>query len=203
MTFVQYMSILTAPVPDSKLLSKLPLGRQTRCLELTANKRKIKQLCFAWLNLVYAVETIFGNHFLLQDSPPRCNGLFLNISHSTNFVACVISDECAVGIDVEYSRCISRRFFEPYFSHSELSTFSGHPNDLCNAWTKKEALLKCLNMGWDTYHTVDIDRIPHERFTETTIKMSDSDYLSVCVAKQNAIIEWRSTSYEVCLSSIG
>lgn len=203
MTCVHYMSIMSAPSPDSNLLSRLPVGRQIRCMELTANKQKLKQLCFAWLNLVYAVNTVFGNHYLLQDSPPRCSDLFLSISHDTNYVACVISDECAVGIDVEHSRRISKLFFEPYFTHSELSSITDDPNDLCIAWTKKEALLKCLGLGWDTYRTVDFDRIPHEQFTETTTKLSDYDYLSVCVAEPNAVIEWRSTAHEVCLPNIG
>lgn len=104
-------------------------------------------------------------------------GIDFNISHSKNMVACVLSDETTVGIDVEAIQDIDMTLMQTYFQN-EWNEIINSPNPLqtfYHHWTRKEAVIKAdgrgfavqiehvttlndkCNLGEQTYHLRSLD----------------------------------------------
>ena len=80
--------------------------------------------------------------------------LRFNMSHSRGVALVAVTEDKALGVDVEYIRAdfatedIARRFFSP----REVETFSAVPNDqrvasFFRCWTRKEAYIKAIGLG--------------------------------------------------------
>lgn len=72
-----------------------------------------------------------------------------NISHTKNYIACVISDE-PVGIDIEFIQPIELNIIKSFFTFDEVH-YIMNSNDSINRffeiWTKKESLIKFEGKG--------------------------------------------------------
>lgn len=74
---------------------------------------------------------------------PRCGiGLDFSISHSGSLVACAISDEGRVGIDVERVRALNAVSWRRYLTDAERAQVVADPRHLFDIWTRKEAVVK-------------------------------------------------------------
>jgi hypothetical protein len=71
--------------------------------------------------------------------------IFFNISHSANYVACVIADS-PVGIDIEGRRKVNSSVAKRYFTEIEIESIHSDA-DFFKIWTFKEALGKCTGEG--------------------------------------------------------
>ena len=80
--------------------------------------------------------------------------LRFNMSHSRGVALVAVTEDKALGVDVEYIRAdfatedIARRFFSP----REVETFNAVPNDqrvaaFFRCWTRKEAYIKAIGLG--------------------------------------------------------
>ena len=68
-----------------------------------------------------------------------------NISHSGGIVACALSDNGEVGVDIEAARPTSekaRKLSSRYFSTDEVEEINGDPERFIMKWTEKEAITK-------------------------------------------------------------
>ncbi|MBQ4090732.1 MAG: 4'-phosphopantetheinyl transferase superfamily protein [Clostridia bacterium] len=73
-----------------------------------------------------------------------------NISHSGNCVAVVLSNEGAVGIDIEtanISEDKAEKMAKRFFTESEQAVVFEDPAAFCELWSKKEAIAKYFGMG--------------------------------------------------------
>jgi len=82
------------------------------------------------------------------------NPVYFNLSHSEEMAILALSENCSVGIDVEYvdqkvnAMSIANRFFHPL----EAAQLEGLPgkdlvNNFFRCWTAKEAYLKAMGVG--------------------------------------------------------
>lgn len=88
----------------------------------------------------------FGKPILI--SP---NGIHFNISHSGDYVVCV-TDEKAVGIDIEVIKPIDFNIAERFFSEDEYLSLINQPKELQTRyfymiWTLKESYIKAEGKG--------------------------------------------------------
>ena len=73
--------------------------------------------------------------------------LKFSISHSKGIVACAISDDDEVGIDVEASTIVpekAQKFAARYFNSDEQTRVRNDPEQFYKIWTEKEAASKLL-----------------------------------------------------------
>jgi hypothetical protein len=73
------------------------------------------------------------------------SNIHFNISHSANYVACVIADS-PVGIDIEGGRKVNSAVAKRYFSEEEIAGIHSD-EDFFKIWTFKEALGKYTGEG--------------------------------------------------------
>ena len=82
---------------------------------------------------------------------PLLNDVWFSISHSGDWVLCVISTEGPIGIDVETVRPIDQpSHLRSWFTDEEwaqIQQASDPLRELYHWWTKKEALLKAVGCG--------------------------------------------------------
>ena len=76
--------------------------------------------------------------------------LDFNISHSGEFIICVVSDNDKVGVDVEQIRPVKMEDFRDIFSMDEYNNIlrAKNPYDqFFTIWTRKEAVVKANGKG--------------------------------------------------------
>lgn len=82
-------------------------------------------------------------------------GPAFNLSHSGDWIACVLADDAPVGVDVQETTPSMARpdDFGPVFGPRERARIDGMPDEaariaaFARAWTRKEALLKAVGVG--------------------------------------------------------
>ncbi|UII29757.1 4'-phosphopantetheinyl transferase superfamily protein [Fulvivirga ulvae] len=109
------------------------------------------------LLLVEGLKKYGGGHQWLDDikyseySRPYLDLVEFNISHSGNYVICVISnDKLRIGVDVEQIRPIEFSDFDRQFTNAEWQMIKSDPDPLrgfYKMWTKKEAIVKADGKG--------------------------------------------------------
>jgi|GEM_PF-612157 len=74
---------------------------------------------------------------------PRCEaGLDFSISHSGSLVACAVSQEGRIGLDVERVRRVAKVSWRRYLTDLERARVAADPQALFDLWTRKEAVVK-------------------------------------------------------------
>ncbi len=94
--------------------------------------------------------SLYNLKFTELERPYFDNYIDFNISHSGEYVICVISLTNKIGVDVEEIQDISIEDFENNFSSKEWEDIMNANNKLYSFytyWTKKEAFLKAIGMG--------------------------------------------------------
>lgn len=87
-------------------------------------------------------------------SPPGDSGLRFNLSHSRGLAICGVTDQKAIGVDVERIRArsnierVATRFFSQFENEALRSTPAEQQREaFFRCWTRKEAYLKALGSG--------------------------------------------------------
>ena len=89
-------------------------------------------------------------HYTEFNKPYFSNGFHFNISHSGNYVLCVISDHYEVGIDIEEIKSININEFSDCFTQNEWDCIRNSDTILSSFytyWTRKEAIMKADGRG--------------------------------------------------------
>lgn len=146
------------------ILSRLPQWRQDVVMRYKHfSKRRESAMAFSLLTDIlreeYAISQeihfAFGEHG--KPSLSGCEGIFFNMSHCKEAVACAVSEQ-EVGIDIESLGRYKQSLAEHTLSAEELSLLSHASFDGLSPeaskdllftilWTKKEAVLKLLGTG--------------------------------------------------------
>ncbi|MCI6503361.1 MAG: 4'-phosphopantetheinyl transferase superfamily protein [Prevotella sp.] len=151
------------------LLLSLPEWRREEALKFR-HERGRRECCLSYLLLRDVLQQCFGVmqepcFERLEHGKPRLllpaadggdmvswdgHGLFFNLSHCRRALACVVSDEGEVGIDVECTGRYNARLAEYCMSEAENSRIvaADDPDgEFTLLWTRKEALLKLTGEG--------------------------------------------------------
>lgn len=129
-----------------------------KVLSYRGNEDKARSLG-ASLLLEYVFEKMVGEkHPTLiqgQEGKPYLKeypDLFFNVSHSGDYVVCVVADQ-EVGVDIQQHKSVGKRFAERFFCEEEnkyLAVAEGHEegiNRFFQIWTRKESYVKFLGTG--------------------------------------------------------
>jgi 4'-phosphopantetheinyl transferase len=85
-----------------------------------------------------------------------------NISHSGNFIVCIVSNEMRLGIDVEEKKNIEIDDFESHFHKDEWDKIINSADVISSFykyWTRKEALVKADGAGLsDSLKNIDLSK---------------------------------------------
>ncbi|MCU0467364.1 MAG: 4'-phosphopantetheinyl transferase superfamily protein [Arcicella sp.] len=83
--------------------------------------------------------------------PCLCEQLDFNISHSNNYIVCVISNQGRVGIDIEKCKIINFEDYHSCMNSKEWRDIEMSENPITSFfeyWTKKEAVMKGSGEGF-------------------------------------------------------
>lgn len=143
------------------LFSAMPRLRKEKILRLRQTDDKYRSLG-AFALLMEELSDIGGN---AQDFSYTENGkpyfatmpnFHFSLSHSGDYVMCVTSDR-PCGCDIEKIDKINNKVIKRVLSPAELKTFEESNNKAVfyEFWTRKEALIKALDLG----NTLPLDKI--------------------------------------------
>lgn len=173
----------------------LPPDRQARCGQLPS-RRKARQIAMAWFLLQYALGKAGAKPDLayLPNGKPyiQDSSVSFNLSHCDGYVACIVADSCSVGVDVERIREIPARFYEPYFSREDfqIAMLDDSPATWCQAWTRKEAVIKCNGDGWtvENKKNLHVLQASVHSYTLTQKWLSSNYHICACAGMPGAAI---------------
>lgn len=137
----------------SRWLEQLPAAKR-QSLQRRRQGDKQQLSLIGWQLLRYGMQLAGNASFDLQQlqfpehgKPFVTGGWDFNISHSGNIVACAISQNGRIGIDVERHRDVEPQRFKRYFSDNELAWMGNNANRFIELWTQKEAVIKASGIG--------------------------------------------------------
>lgn len=128
-----------------------------RCDKIHKQKQatKRKQSVGAGMLLKKALKmhgVLENSLFIGEHGKPEAEGIYFNLSHSGDFVACAVSDRYPVGCDIEAVKEMDERVAERFFGSTEneyLNSISEEKRDeeFIRLWTLKESYLKMTGEG--------------------------------------------------------
>ena len=91
-------------------------------------------------------EIIYGEH-----GKPEIKGLFFNLSHSHDYVLCVVNEK-PVGCDIEKIGDFKKKLAEHYYTTQEVDYLNGlkdeeKASEFYRIWTMKESYMKMTGEG--------------------------------------------------------
>ena len=103
----------------------------SKALQLLPSHVDIDKLTFA--------QDAGGKPYFKQSS------IYFNVSHSKGYVACCVSDECDVGVDIEASEIApekSVKLAKRFFTESQAEAVKRNPQIFTEIWSEKESEAK-------------------------------------------------------------
>lgn len=142
----------------------------------------------------------------IESADPQLLALAFNLSHTRGWVACAITSNMPLGVDVERidkSRCV-REIADRYFSEAETAWLRHCSNDLRNIrftelWSLKEAFLKGAGVGlYGSLKSISFQFDGHAHINFSTLSAVDrhdwyfalfapADDLRLAIAVQGAV----------------
>jgi 4'-phosphopantetheinyl transferase len=159
---MQNISAMTDPQKNMDMLEDIPEWRKDKILRYVMPQGR-KQSVGAWLLLKKALELNGGdikNVVIGDNGKLQCLDIQFNISHSADFVLCVVGDNL-VGCDIEKIEKAPFEVAERYFNEKErqyifeAEEYGERCHRFYKIWTIKESYLKMTGEGL----TVPIDSI--------------------------------------------
>ncbi len=142
-----------------------------------------KQSLAGYILLFRAIDELYSKKDVKisfnEYGKPLCDCCFFSISHSKDYVVCVVSDE-QVGIDVQQIRTIEQRTKYKFFNQKENDYVNQNAKfsskRYIEIFTKKEAAIKML--GLSLTQASMVDTFSKEYFFETSEE--DGVFLTIC-----------------------
>lgn len=139
------------------IISTLPLSMQNRANSIVPWQSRQayifgRLIVLEMLQEFSIDDDLSGMNYSNYDRPYFNGKIDFNISHSNDFVVCIASDECKVGIDIEKIKTLDVGSFREEFNILEWQSISEgvtrHDyNYFYQLWTQKEATLKAHGTG--------------------------------------------------------
>lgn len=124
--------------------------------------------------------------------------IWFNISHTSSFVVCAISDQGDIGVDIENIRAIDIEEYRQILTTSEYQKLkTGSFEDFFHLWTTKEAVMKAEGKGFfmdPLSISVDLSNTSNRICIDTNIWFIET------LRVQNNIIKIASTSLEKAIA---
>jgi 4'-phosphopantetheinyl transferase len=148
----------------NKLCSKLPVVLHER-----ANRYKFEEDAYNFVLgrlllkeslKVLGKEDQFEHIQYYESGKPFLDGISFNISHTENLVACAISLDGQIGVDIEKVKQVKLADFETWFTENEWTDIYNSPSQLQKFywyWTRKESIIKALGVNLSYLHKIEID----------------------------------------------
>ena len=138
-----------------QLLLQLPISFQEEILKYkfwqSAQQsllgKIILQYGFLKLNLKYTLNDI---QISPKERPFLNDKIDFNISHSGDYIICVIAENSKVGIDIEKHRTLKTKIADRYFDKNEcheIDVAEDASKTFFDLWTLKESAIKCDGRG--------------------------------------------------------
>ena len=129
-------------VANSKSGTTQSAAAQIAVAQSEAAKKLLRNALSADFGIVGELAFTQGRH-----GKPYLVAPWFNVSHSDEYVACVVSDECEVGIDIQQVVPARMRVAERVFTPqqvAELDALDGAARDerFCELWVLREAEIK-------------------------------------------------------------
>lgn len=110
------------------------------------------------------VAEVFGSDAILghtDSGRPFIKGFEgdVSISHCQGYAALAAVPSGRVGIDIEHGREQLRRVASRFLSEAELKLYGDSTESLLSAWTRKEAIFKCLDTPGLTIGGINLCKI--------------------------------------------
>lgn len=95
--------------------------------------------------------------------PDYTEGLYFNVSHSSDLAVIAVSRDYEIGVDLEIPRPVEPAVAQAFFSAAEVAALAALPEDrwldgFYRCWTRKEAFVKALGAGLN--HPLDSFTVP-------------------------------------------
>jgi 4'-phosphopantetheinyl transferase len=147
--------------------------------------------------IVYRNEPIIQNPWG-KPSLKSFPGIYYNVSHCENLAACIISDKCPVGIDIEKIRSFSPYTAKRICRAAELQkiySMEGEDADreFFRYWTLKESFIKAIGMGLtypvkNIYFDIGRDGKIHSNCSECSFQLiEDTEGFITAVCYRNIL----------------
>lgn len=95
-----------------------------------------------------------------KNGKPFLENVFFNITHSSNYVICAITQQGEIGIDLEKPRNISLEDFEMNFTKKEWTKITTHSFPLKKFywyWVRKESIIKALGVNLSYLNQIELE----------------------------------------------
>ncbi|MBL0740369.1 4'-phosphopantetheinyl transferase family protein [Chryseolinea lacunae] len=203
--------MITAAIFDSRVYSELP--------RVQTLKEKLHPMLYPETEYAFENELLISlvSRLLLQrllekkgisiqklhihkgryGKPLLTSSLEFSIAHAAGVAICLVSDEGAVGVDVELIRSIPVDEYKTSFTHDEwhLIQEDPTPQSFFNLWTRKESLLKLHGFGMQVpLRQVDVLHLTGSIYAEDIIyrgvfvRLDIEDYVChACVPEKDSI----------------
>lgn len=103
-------------------------------------------------------EDILNNIYYNKEEKPMLEGVAFSISHSQYLVACAVSKNGQIGLDIEIPRNIKKENFRHCFNDQEWAKImeDNTLHTFYTCWTQKEAVLKVNGVGLNRLMDMEI-----------------------------------------------
>ena len=95
-----------------------------------------------------------------ENGKPFLGNVFFNITHSSNYVVCAVTQKGEIGIDLEKPRDISLKDFEMNFTKKEWVNITTHAFPLKKFywyWVRKESIIKALGVNLSYLNQIELE----------------------------------------------
>lgn len=98
-----------------------------------------------------------------KEGKPLLEGIWFSIAHSQNLVACAITLDHSIGLDLEFARALAPKYFKHCFTDKEWEKINKDEgmDTFYKYWTQKESILKAYGLGLS--HLMDIELVNDEK----------------------------------------
>ena len=157
---------------------KLQPDSKNRLEKFSSVKRKIEFL--ATRKLLEEVGLSDADLSYRNDGAPLIKGKFISISHTSDFVAIIVSNK-KVGIDIERNRQQIFRIAHKFINEKEKNKFDVDSLEVLSIiWNSKEAMFKlCDRTGIDFRDNLNVSKIDFESKSIEAELNFDEDKLKV------------------------
>lgn len=161
----------------------------------------IKNSSIAYLTVVYIIKKLFyidkkilfNKNKLGKPLIDNCNNIFFNISHTENYVACIVSDSYDVGIDIENIKHANKNIIKKYYSEYEVKYIYDDMHNIdyrfTKIWTMKECFVKMIGSGiTSTFKYLDTKKLNYNSSYFFKTKFDEKTVCSFCMNGKDIIM---------------
>lgn len=150
---------------EAEWLSGLPATRRAQLAGVAQAPDRHRSLIGSRLlrdglrHLGFAADSLAGLRYAPHGKPSLDVPVAVSFSHCQGLIACALSTDGPVGVDVEPVGSLTAAEFPHFLGADERAWAGDDPRRFCSLWTRKEAVVKAAgSSGLAQLHAVRLDR---------------------------------------------